>query len=94
VSETYTLMNARTRGNLKAIKNLETIFWSNDCFFTIVYFNKEGYIQISEIMHKYTSSKKIISFIDASLIYLKETLKCNSVISFDDHFDGIINRIC
>lgn len=93
VNETYTLMNARTRGNSEAIKNLAHVFWSNDCFFKINYLNKNEYKQISEIMYKYISPKKVISFVDASLIDLKNKLQCNSIISFDDHFDGIIDRI-
>jgi len=93
VNETYTLMNARTRGDAEAIRNLGHIFWSDDCFFNIIYLNKEEYNQISEIMYKYTSPKKIISFVDASLIYLNNTLKCNSIFSFDDHFDNILNRL-
>ena len=86
-------MNARTRGNPEAIKNLANVFWSNDCFFDIIYLNKNEYNQISQIMYKYTSPKKVISFVDASSIYLKNILQCNSIISFDDHFDGIIERI-
>ena len=93
MNETYTLMNARTRGNSEAIKNLSHLFWSNDCFFNIKYLEKKEYKQISDIMHKYTSSNKILSFVDASLIYLWIVLKCDSIISFDNHFDGIINRI-
>ncbi len=93
MNEIYTLINARTRGNSEAIRNLGHLFWSNDCFFTIIYLNKKNYREISEIMYKYTSSNKILSFVDASLIFLKEFSKCNSIISFDNHFDGIIDRI-
>jgi len=93
VNEIYTLMNARTRGNPEAIKNLGHLFWSNDCFFNIIYLDKKEYKEISNVMYKYTSSNKILSFVDASLIFLKDILVCNSIISFDNHFDGIFDRI-
>lgn len=93
VNETYTLMNARTKGNSDAISKLNQLFWSNDCFFEIIYFLENDYKLISEIISKYSTPKKILSFADASLIFLKNLLNCEAIISFDKHFDGIIKRL-
>jgi predicted nucleic acid-binding protein len=58
-----------------------------------IYFLKQDYKQISEIMSKYSAPKKILSFADTSLIFLKNILNCEVIISFDNHFDGIIKRL-
>jgi len=93
VNETYTLMNSRTQNNKEALRDLDSLFWGDDNFFIIKYFTQEEYIKISHLLNKYSTSKKILSFADASLIYLNKTFNCKSIISFDDHFDGIIERI-
>ena len=93
VSETYTLMNARTHNNKAAIQDLDSLFWGEDNFFKIHHFSQEENIQISYILNKYSTSKKILSFVDASIIYLCNLLGYQSVISFDKHFDGILKRI-
>jgi predicted nucleic acid-binding protein len=93
VGETYTLMNSKTQNNKAAIRDLDNLFWGEDNFFIINFFTFEEYFQISHILNKFSTSKKILSFADASIIYLSNILKCDSVISFDNHFDGILKRI-
>jgi len=93
VGETYTLMNSRTHNNKAAIENLDSLFWGEKNFFTIKYFSQEEIIQISSILNKYSTSKRILSFADASIIFLNTILKCKGVISFDIHFDGILGRL-
>lgn len=93
VNETYTLINARTRGNNKALKDLDQLFWEEDRFFRIIHFVEDDYIKISEILYKNTSPKRVLSFVDASLIYLKHQMNIDSIISFDEHFDNLMKRI-
>ncbi len=86
-------MNSRTYNNNAAIKDLDSLFWGEKNFFTIKYFSKEEIIQISSILNNYSTPKKILSFTDASIIFLSNILKCKAVISFDSHFDGILERL-
>lgn len=45
-------------------------------------------------MLKYSSdNENLISFVDASLIYLAQKKNIKDIISFDQHFDGKLNRI-
>ncbi|MHA1648274.1 MAG: type II toxin-antitoxin system VapC family toxin [Promethearchaeota archaeon] len=93
VNETYTLMMYRSKGNLNQLQFLDNLFWGEERFFKIVYFNKPDFQNIAQTMKKYSSPKKMLSFVDASLIYLASQLKISQIVSFDAHFDGILNRI-
>ena len=46
----------------------------------------------SEIYKKYITPKRLLSFTDATLIYLFQKLKADYIISFDSHFDNILDR--
>ena len=50
---------------------------------------KESY----EILKKYANPKRLLSFVDASLIFLTKNVKARVLLSFDNHFDGIISRL-
>jgi predicted nucleic acid-binding protein len=93
VNETYTLAMYRTKFNKKLLNDLDQIFWSEDRFFGIATFTLEDYHQISIALSKYSSSRKVLSFVDASLIYLGKSRNYSTIISFDNHFDGIFQRI-
>ncbi|MCY3411631.1 MAG: type II toxin-antitoxin system VapC family toxin [Candidatus Heimdallarchaeota archaeon] len=43
---------------------------------------------------KYHSIRKPISFTDATLIYYAESNNIAKILSFDDEFDGILERVC
>lgn len=93
INETYTLAMYRTKNNKKLLKDLDLLFWSDDRFFGIVLFTLEDYQKASQYLLKYSSPKRFLSFVDASLIYLGKKQNYNTIISFDSHFDGILERI-
>ena len=93
INETYTLMVYRTKGNLKKISSLDDFFWGDEAFFKIIDFKPNEYTEVAKLIPKYVSQKKLLSFVDLSLIYMGIKLKIEEIISFDSHFDGIMYRI-
>ena len=93
VNETYTLMMYRSKSKNKAFTPLNNMFWGKTNFFEIIFFNKNDFQEIANTMEKYSSPKKLLSFVDASLIYLGTELNIQQIVSFDAHFDGILTRI-
>jgi predicted nucleic acid-binding protein len=93
VSETYTLMMFRSNGNISKLTILDNMFWGRERFFQIIYLDSRDFQEIATYIKKYSSPKKQLSFVDASLIYLGNKIKSTQIISFDSHFDGILTRI-
>ncbi len=93
VNETYTLLNYRSKGRRDLLIKLDELFWGEDNFFRIIYLGDSDYREIAQLLNKYTSSQKTLSFVDASLIYVSQILKYEEIISFDAHFDGILTRV-
>ena len=94
INETYTLLMYRSKGNKALVNKLDELCWGDECFFRIVNIPTSEFQKIASIMTKYASPKKLLSFVDASLIFLAQNKGYDQVISFDGHFDGIIPRIC
>ncbi len=92
VNEVFTLAVYRSLGNQNVLDSLRNLFWGTEKFFRILEVPFESYEEISRILSKYLSSKKLLSFVDASLIFSAKILKYNQIISFDSHFDGILSR--
>lgn len=86
-------MNSRTHNNKAALKDLDSLIWGGNNFFLIKYFLPEEIVRITSVLSKYSTPKKILSFVDSSIIYMHTINLCKSVISFDDHFNGILERI-
>ena len=93
ISETYTLVNMRTKSNPEIIGSLHSLFWGDDKFFQVIYHDDPESQDIERILVKYSSPNRILSSVDASLIYLAGKFDDVSIISSDAHFDGIIHRI-
>ncbi len=93
INETYTLLMYRSKGNKALVKKLGELCWGDECFFRIVNIPTSEYQKIVDIMTRYASPRKWLSFVDASLMFLAQTKGYNQIISFDAHFDGIIPRI-
>ena len=93
VNETFTLMNIRTKGNPTAIEQVNDIFYGEKNFFNIIYLNEEDFKSSVNLMKSYSKKEKILSFVDAALIYLAKRFRYKNIISFDSHFDGILTRI-
>ncbi|MBD3254137.1 MAG: PIN domain-containing protein [Candidatus Lokiarchaeota archaeon] len=94
INETYTLAMYRTRFNKRLMNDLDLFFWSEDRFFGILFFSLEDYQETSNIMSKYSTPNRLLSFVDASLIYLGKLRKSDIIISFDSHFDDLLKGIC
>jgi predicted nucleic acid-binding protein len=93
VNETFTLLNARSRANKALLQNLDELFWGKDNFFRIYYFDPSDYPKISKVLQQYSDQNKILSYVDASIIYQCISFSFSMVVSFDSHFDGIMTRI-
>lgn len=93
ISEAFTLAMIRSKGDKNLIDQLDSIITREKKFFEIKFLNQADFQEIYKIFMKYSSDTKLLSFVDASLIYLKNQLKSNLIVSFDSHFDGIIERI-
>ncbi len=92
LNETLTLAIARYHGNIDHVKKYYSLFWGNECFFSITRIENVEYERIYNILEKYCDKKRKLSFTDASLIYLFKRYKAKFIVSFDSHFDNIINR--
>jgi predicted nucleic acid-binding protein len=93
VNETITLSVARYKGNMGFIKKYFELFWGNECFFELIKLEPKEYKKISQILKQYVSNKKRLSYTDASLIYLYKKYNATYLVSFDTHFDTILNRL-
>ena len=92
MDETLTLATIHSHGNISFLNSFVALFIGKDNFFNIVQFGAQEFAEIAEIYKKYITPKKLLSFTDASLIYLFQKLKADYIISFDSHFDNILDR--
>ena len=87
------MTNSRYKGNIHYLDEYFKLIWGNDNFFKIVQLLQEQYKEIFDTLRKYTAPKRLLSFVDASLIFLYKKFNADALISFDNHFDGIISRL-
>jgi len=92
MNETLTLAISRSHGNISFLEKYIALFFENDNFFQVLQNAPQEFKKIVEICKKYITSKRLLSFSDASLIYLYQKLNANCIVSFDSHFDNILNR--
>ncbi len=93
VEETFTLTIARYGANLFYLDKYFNLFFGKDNFFKTIYFSSEDVKFIYEILKKDCTPKKLLSFVDASLIYLYNSNEAELLVSFDAQFDGIVSRM-
>ncbi|MFO8018708.1 MAG: PIN domain-containing protein [Promethearchaeia archaeon] len=93
LQETMTLVIARFNGSTFHLDKISKLFWGENNFFQIAYLMEKEYKKICEILTQYSSEKRLLSSVDASLIYLFKKFNAKKIISFDSHFDNIIPRI-
>lgn len=93
VEETITLVVARFNGNPFHLDKIRELMWGNDNFFQIEYLTQDDYKDMFNILKKYTTLKRLLSCVDASLIFLYQKFNAEKIISFDGHFDGILDRL-
>jgi len=93
LEETFTLAVFRGGANPKLMNIISDVFFGKSNFFNIKYLMKKEMIDIKDILRKYISPKRMLSFTDASLIYMYEQLNAECIITFDSHFDQIVERM-
>ena len=93
VNEVYTLVNIRTKSNKAAFEQIERLIWDDENFFEIVFLRPSEFQEIAQLLKKFSTPDRILSFVDTSLIYLSQKFHFPTIISFDNHFDGILTRI-
>ena len=92
LNETFTLAINRSRGNLSFLEQYISLFFGKDNFFQLIQNTPQEFVDIIEICKKYIAPKSLLSFADASLIYLYQKINADYLISFDSHFDHILTR--
>ncbi len=92
MNETLTLAINRSHGNISFLEKYITLFFGNDNFFQVIQNTPQEFPEIVEVCKKYVTSKRLLSFTDASIIYLYQKFNADYVVSFDSHFDNILNR--
>lgn len=93
LNETFTLAISRYNGKVQYLKEYYKLFWGSENFFQLIPIEMNEYKEIYSILEKYISPKRQLSFIDGSLIYLYKKNDAKQIISFDSHFDNILNRL-
>lgn len=86
-------MVARFNGNPFHLDKMHKLFWGDDNFFQIEYLMQDEYNTVFNDLKKYTTPKRLLSFVDASLIFLYQKYNAEKILSFDSHFDNILNRL-
>ena len=92
MNETLTLAIKRSHGNISLVEKYKELFIGADNFFQVMQITSQDIEKIVEICKSYINSKRLLSFTDASLIHLYQVLKADWILSFDGHFDTILNR--
>ena len=93
VSEIFTLTNSRYKGNIYYLDKYYELIWGQENFFKIIHLKSEEFKDVYKILKKYTTPKRLLSFVGASLIFLYKKFNAKAILSFDNHFDGIILRL-
>ena len=93
VSEIFTLTNSRYKGNIYYLDKYYELIWGHENFFKIIQIKSEEFKDVYTILKKYSTPKRLLSFVDASLIFLHKKFNAKAILSFDNHFDGIISRL-
>lgn len=93
LNETFTLAISRYNGKVEYIKEYYKLFWGSENFFQLISIEMNENKEIYSILEKYISPKRQLSFVDGSLIYLYKKNDAKQIISFDSHFDNILNRL-
>ena len=74
ISEIFTLGVSRSFGDLTLITKIYDLTFGNENFLKIYSYSPDEYYKIYDILIKYCSPKRLLSFVDASLIYLMKKL--------------------
>lgn len=93
LNETITLAISRYKANFHYLDKFYELFLGEDKFFQLIQLIPSEYEEVIHTLKKYCTPKRMLSFVDASLIYLYENKNADYILSFDSHFDHIANRL-
>ena len=93
VGEVLTLAISRSSGDISLLEKIYNLIWGDEKIIKLYQFTLGEYQKIFDILRKYCTPKRLISFADASLIYLYEKFNADYILSFDSHFDQITKRL-
>jgi predicted nucleic acid-binding protein len=93
VSEVLTLAISRSFGDISFLEQIYNLVLGDEKIMILYQFTPSEYQKIFDILRKYCTPKRLLSFVDASLIYLYEKLNADYILSFDSHFDHIAKRL-
>lgn len=92
INETFTLAVSRSKAEMSFLEKVYEIVWGKENYFEILSLSNEDFKDIYTILTKYSTPKRLLSFVDASLIHMYQKFKANYILSFDSHFDSITER--
>ena len=93
LNETITLAVARYNAKFHYVDRFYDLFWGDERFFQLVELIPLEYNEIFNTLKKYCTPKRLLSFVDASILYLYQRLNADYILSFDSHFDQIAKRL-
>ena len=93
VSEVLTLANSRSSGDISLLEKIYSLIWGDEKIIKLHQFTLNEYQKIYDILRKYSTPKRLLSFVDASLIYLYQKVNADHILSFDSHFDQMTSRL-
>lgn len=93
VGEVLTLAISRSFGDISFLVKIYNLVLGAEKIIILYQFTSGEYQKIFDILRKYCTSKRLLSFVDATLIYLYEKYNADFILSFDSHFDHITKRL-
>ena len=97
IVETATLVAVRTLGNPIILKDLEELIWGENKLAEVLRVTSDNEKRIWELFVKintnFKTKKDFLSFVDVSNIILAEEYQITKIVSFDQHFDGFMDRL-
>ncbi|MHA1324615.1 MAG: type II toxin-antitoxin system VapC family toxin [Candidatus Helarchaeota archaeon] len=93
--ETATLVAVRTGKNARAMHNTYELFLGSKQIAQILRLNEEKERDAWKIFQKINDStlSKVVSYVDCTIILLCQSYSIETILLYDNHFDGWINRI-
>ncbi len=92
INETFTLAVSRSKADFSFIDKIYETVWGKENFFEIISLSQEEFKEIYNILKKFASPTRLLSYVDASLIFTYQKYKADYILSFDSHFDNITER--
>lgn len=92
-TETATVLFKRTKRQDLVKKAWSLIYSTDNAWGQTLVVSKEYIDEAWKIFCSYTTPQRPLSFVDCLLIAVAKTLGIQKIVSFDNEFDGIIERI-